>query len=257
MLARILAHVRRQWMGALALFLVLTGGVAYAANTVFSSDIVNGEVRSVDIGNNQVQSVDVRDDSLANGGLTGADLGAGSVGLGELDPATFAAPDIAPTAADGAYEIADDAVQSGEVTDDSLIGADLRESTLTTLDAHETGYSTCDPHDLTYVDCAELSFTLGRSIPVLGTWTYGFGTDGGDPPRGGCRIRVDGASGVGFSLEAEDDTDYSLGGIPVSDVFNLAAGTHTLGFQCQEHLNDSSDIVIRQLHIAAVELGFD
>jgi hypothetical protein len=47
----------------------LTGGVAYAANTVFSTDIVNGEVKSVDIGTGQVQSVDV-----TNEGLTGADI---------------------------------------------------------------------------------------------------------------------------------------------------------------------------------------
>ena len=40
MLARIVKHLRAQWAGVLALFLVLTGGVAYAANTVFSSDIV-------------------------------------------------------------------------------------------------------------------------------------------------------------------------------------------------------------------------
>ena len=60
----------REWAGVLALFLVLTGGVAYAANTVFSSDIVNGEVKSVDIGDNQVQGVDVKDRSL-----NGADRG--------------------------------------------------------------------------------------------------------------------------------------------------------------------------------------
>ena len=62
----------------------LTGGVAYAANTIGSSDIIdesilsrdvkNGQVQSVDLGNNQVQSVDVRDDGLSNGGLTGADI---------------------------------------------------------------------------------------------------------------------------------------------------------------------------------------
>jgi hypothetical protein len=55
------------------LFLVLTGGAAYAANTVFGSDIVDGQVRSVDIGTNQVRDIDVRDDKLLGGGLTGAD----------------------------------------------------------------------------------------------------------------------------------------------------------------------------------------
>jgi hypothetical protein len=69
LVARLLAGLR-EWAGVVALFLVLTGGVAYAANTVFSSDIVNGEVKSVDIGDNQVQGVDVKDKSLS-----GADLG--------------------------------------------------------------------------------------------------------------------------------------------------------------------------------------
>ena len=59
----------------------------YAANTVFSADIVDGEVKAPDIAsnavgsgkvsNNQVKSVDVRDDSLTDGGLVAADLAAG------------------------------------------------------------------------------------------------------------------------------------------------------------------------------------
>ena len=55
-------------MSTLAVVLVIGGGVAYAANTVFSSDIVNGEVRRVDIGTNQVRSINV-----ASQALTGAD----------------------------------------------------------------------------------------------------------------------------------------------------------------------------------------
>ena len=61
-------------ISTVCLVLILGGGVAYAADTVFSSDIVNGEVKSADIGNNQVRSADVRDDTLANGGLGGADI---------------------------------------------------------------------------------------------------------------------------------------------------------------------------------------
>ena len=37
----------------MALFVAL-GGSAYAVNTVFSSDIVDGQVKSVDIGNGEV-----------------------------------------------------------------------------------------------------------------------------------------------------------------------------------------------------------
>ena len=62
-------------VSTVCLFLMLTGGAAYAANTVFSSDIVDDQVRSVD----------VRDDTLAGGGLTAADLRAGSVGSSEAD----------------------------------------------------------------------------------------------------------------------------------------------------------------------------
>jgi hypothetical protein len=65
-------------------FIVLASGGAYAANTVFSSDIVDGEVKAADIAtgavstaelaNDGVRSVDIRDDALAGGGLSGADI---------------------------------------------------------------------------------------------------------------------------------------------------------------------------------------
>ena len=48
----------------LAVVLVVAGGTAYAANTVFSADIVNGEVKTADIGNNQVLTADVRNGNL-------------------------------------------------------------------------------------------------------------------------------------------------------------------------------------------------
>ncbi len=67
--SRLAALVRGQWAGLLALFLVIAGGTAYAADTVFSTDIVNGEVKAVDIGNNQVLTADVRNEHL-----TGADV---------------------------------------------------------------------------------------------------------------------------------------------------------------------------------------
>ena len=67
-------------MATLAVMLVVAGGTAYAANTVFSTDIVNGEVKSVDIGTNQVRSADVQNEGANGGGLTSADLAENSVG---------------------------------------------------------------------------------------------------------------------------------------------------------------------------------
>ena len=64
------AHVRAQWMGALALFLVIAGGTAYAADTVGSADVIDNSLLSTDLKNNQaVRSADVRTE-----GLTGADI---------------------------------------------------------------------------------------------------------------------------------------------------------------------------------------
>ena len=85
--SRLIALVRGQWAGLLALFLVVAGGTAYAANTIGSSDIINGQVKSPDIGTGQVQSVDVRDDELTGADIknqTGVDTCVASTRLGSL-----------------------------------------------------------------------------------------------------------------------------------------------------------------------------
>ena len=79
MIRTLTAQLRGRWMGALALFPVIAGGTAYAANTVGSDDIIDGQVKSADIGNNQVQSVDVRDQAIAS-----SDLAVGSVANDEI-----------------------------------------------------------------------------------------------------------------------------------------------------------------------------
>jgi hypothetical protein len=69
MLRKFVSHIRHQWMGALALFLVLGGGTAYAV-----TQIDRNSVKSRHIVNDQVKSVDVRDDTLQGGGLQGSDI---------------------------------------------------------------------------------------------------------------------------------------------------------------------------------------
>ena len=78
-------------------FVVLTGGVAYAANTVFSSDIVDGQVKTVDLANGAVAVA-----KLADGSITGD-------------------------------KVKDGALQGRDVLDNSLKGADIDESTLSGL----------------------------------------------------------------------------------------------------------------------------
>ena len=101
-------------ISTLCLVLVLTGGVAYAANTVFSSDIVNGEVKSIDIGTNEVTGADID-----NGTVASADLANDSVNVNKVT-----------TGAVRTAEVADGQVQSADVLDNSITGADVDASTL-------------------------------------------------------------------------------------------------------------------------------
>ncbi len=103
---RIFSHLTyANAMSTLAVVLVVGTGTAYAANTVFSTDIVNGEVKTADLANdgvtsakilnNSVFSGDVRDDTLANGGLSSVDLAANSVASSEIAEGSIGNSEIA------------------------------------------------------------------------------------------------------------------------------------------------------------------
>jgi hypothetical protein len=87
MLSKIRRHLSfANVVSVIALFVAL-GGVAYAAGTIGSADVINNSLLSADLKDNQVKSVDVRDDSLAGGGLTGTDIVESS--LGQVPSATL------------------------------------------------------------------------------------------------------------------------------------------------------------------------
>jgi hypothetical protein len=104
-------------MSTLAVFLVIGGGAAYAANTVGSSDIIDqsilhqdiqdGQVFNTEIADNTTRSGDIRNDTSVGDGLTAPDLGPSSV---------------------GGSEIASNAVGAAEVADNSLTGADIEDN---------------------------------------------------------------------------------------------------------------------------------
>jgi hypothetical protein len=102
------------FMSTLAVVLVVGGGAAYAANTVFGSDIVNGEVKTADIGTGEVTTAD-----LANGGVATADLADDSVNSNKI-----------PAGAVQTSEIRNGQVRSADVLDDDLSGADVDETSL-------------------------------------------------------------------------------------------------------------------------------
>ncbi len=82
-------HARANVVGYIALFFALGSGTAMAANTVFSTDIVNGEVKTADIGGGEVDTSDIANDAVtgakvADDDLGNVDLKAGSVRTSEL-----------------------------------------------------------------------------------------------------------------------------------------------------------------------------
>jgi hypothetical protein len=72
-------------ISTIALFLVLSGGVVYAANTVGSADVIDNSLKSVDLKDNAaVKSADVVNDTVTGGGLAAVDLRPNSVAQSEI-----------------------------------------------------------------------------------------------------------------------------------------------------------------------------
>ena len=95
MFSSAVSHLRQQWLGAVALFLVVAGGTAYAANTVFSTDIVDGQVKTSDLGALAVTSGKLADDAVTGGkvknaSLTGSDVADNSLKGADIDESSLA-----------------------------------------------------------------------------------------------------------------------------------------------------------------------
>ena len=110
---RALVHLR-DWSGVAALLLVLTGGVAYAANTIASEDIINGEVKTADLGNDAVNTA-----KIADGQVTEPDIGQAAVASAEIKNDAVTSP-----------KVLNGTLLGGDVADNALKGADIDESTL-------------------------------------------------------------------------------------------------------------------------------
>jgi hypothetical protein len=133
---RFLKHTRSNLIAYVALFFALSGTAAYAKQlaptnlvrgfccTVFSSDIVDGQVFSVDVADNSLAGVDV-----LNGGLFGADIADSSLTGSDVATGSIFSSDIANGAVTGT-DVADGSLTGTDVLGNSLTGLDIAENTL-------------------------------------------------------------------------------------------------------------------------------
>jgi len=122
MRSRLPRYFKDNVVAFLALFVALGGTSAYAANTVFSTDIVDGEVKSVDIGNGEVGSADVKDNSLNTfdvHSFLGVDVVDGSLTGDDISNGTLTTLDVAFGS-----------LNSDDILDGTLTGADIANGVL-------------------------------------------------------------------------------------------------------------------------------
>ena len=124
-------HFRSNVVGYIALFFVLTGGTAYAldgANTVFSDDIVNGEVKNGDI-----QAGAIGSGKIADGGVLNMDLAANAVGGDKVADASLTGADLADRSI-GGQKIGAETLAGVNISDGSLFGADIANDAIGSAD---------------------------------------------------------------------------------------------------------------------------
>ncbi len=259
---RIVNYIREQHLALLALFLVVSGGTAYALdgeNTVFSDDIVDGQVMSVDIQNSGIRSIDVRDDAMTGGGLTAADLRPGSVLTSEIGSNTINTGDVRDdTLAGGGLTAADLAANSvgpSEVADNSLAGSEIDEGSLGTVPAATIGgagtstvnHAGCSPSGDTYIDCGYVTRTLPMSTRVL---IIASGTsESSGTEQGFCRLATSAASLDDTYSYIEDESNWGL----TTVVGPMGPGTYDFGVECQK--TGTNSVGYGEIQVAAVVLG--
>ena len=205
-------------VATLALIVALGGGAAYAANTVFSSDIVNGEVKAADIAPRAVRSAEILDDEVQN-----ADIAAASVRTAEIGNNQIHTRDVREL--DGFFEATSD------------VGS-------------------CSSDDHLPANCAESTITLDRPGKLLlnatGEWATfnlddlagpGSESDNATRARGICQLRVDGIDLGAAQVNEEDSTtvkNHPAGATMALTGLSqpLAPGPHTAQLICTEEDGD-------------------
>ena len=157
-------------MSTIAVFLALGGGVAYAANTIFSEDIVDGEVKSVDLGTNAVTggklaANSVTTNKITDGAVTSTDLADGAVTNFKLGAGVVTHSKLGTSSIDGSNV----AAESLSLAD--LLGADRSGAISFSLGANTCGNLSLGVSGAQVGQVVLFSFTGSVAIPT--TVTFG------------------------------------------------------------------------------------
>jgi hypothetical protein len=255
----------------LGLFVALGTGSAYAANTVFSSDIVDGEVKSVDVGDGEIGSADVKDNSLntfdvhsflgvdvVDGSLTGADVSDNTIGVNDIGSQQVASDEVVNDSLlqsdirAGAVtndEVLDNTLISADINDNSLTGADVNESTLNlpqtpTTTTFASAVGQLDPND--QIGQWGLKFVPAGSYSVVATvhmWVGG-PSSGDRVGTAYCELRNPAGSFIGGATDRrvvlEDDRiDRSL---TVNGGAQVPAGGGYISLHCRSQFGNEEHI---------------
>lgn len=223
MLSHLGRSLARQWAGLLALFLVTTSGTAYAlGGTVFSDDIVDGEVRSADVAD---------DDTV--GALRGVDVLNGSL---------------------VASDFARDSVTGARILESSLSSVPMATQGGTGRYGYE---GACNPEHTTWIRCSTVVVTLDKPgrLLIIGQVTAMVEPENewGD---GGCRLH-DGTEVIEASVTPvqwdEEDIEQGRNHFTMTAVTDvLPAGTRAVAVDCYDQTGATTYPLAR---ISAVTLS--
>ncbi len=147
-------------VSTLCLILVVGGGAAYAADTIGSEDIINGQVKSPDIGNNQVRSADIRADAVDGSKVLDNSLGTNDVATNSLFGSDIF--DGTLTSAD----IGTSAVASTEIANGSIVSADIASHGIDQSRIAGTDhYGSIGVGGLSSGRCTTVTISIGGALP--------------------------------------------------------------------------------------------
>ena len=241
---RLRAHIRSNAVGYVALLILAGSATALEGkNTVYSDDIVDGEVKKPDLALGAVRTEHILDGQVDHTDLAPDSLNGAKVADATLDGGAFADDSI--TGVDV------DTVSGDDIAEDSL--GEVPRARVAGRGRSAEGGS-CNPENAGYVSCVQVSIDLPASGRVF---VHGFGN--GRPEAntsqgfGDCAIYTSATGGYPSTVRVNSDT--SSGGEFGISLVTDPVGPGTVSFEL--HCNEVAPggILYRNVGVSAFQIG--